>query len=171
MKGAIFYASKYGSTTQYANWIAESTGLPVFDAIDGDEDPSKYEFLILGSPIIYFKLSIHKWLKKHWAEIKHKPILFYSVSGSPAGKKLDGWISKSLSQEMISQIHFEYLQGRQIPEELTLFDRTMLQVAGLFNPDREIGKQESKGFDYMDKNDIEPIVKWVHEIRAKMEVT
>ena len=31
MKGAIFFASKYGSTAQYSNWLAEATGLPVFD--------------------------------------------------------------------------------------------------------------------------------------------
>lgn len=170
MKGAIFYSSKYGSTTQYASWIAEATGLPVFDAIDGNEDPSNYDFLILGSPIIYFKLSIRKWLRKHWSGIEHKPILFYSVSGSPAGKKLDNWISKSLPQEAISKMHFVNLMGRQIPEELTLFDRTMLQIAGFFNPDREAGKQESKGFDFMDKSSIEPIVQWVHEIEAKIEV-
>jgi len=170
MKGAIFYSSKYGSTAQYASWIAESTGLPVFDAIDGHGDPYKYDFLILGSPIIYFKLIIRKWLKEHWTEIKQKPILFYSVSGSPAGKKLNNWISKSLPQEQISQMHFVYLQGRQIPKELTLFDRTMLQVAGFFNPDREAGKQESEGFDFMDKSSIEPIVKWAHKIKAKMEV-
>lgn len=31
MNGAIFFASKYGSTAQYAEWIAEATDLPMFD--------------------------------------------------------------------------------------------------------------------------------------------
>ncbi len=170
MKGAIFYSSKYGSTEQYANWIAEATGLPVFDAIDGNGDPSRYDFLILGSPIIYFRLIIRKWLKKHWTEIAQKPVLFYSVSGASAGKKLDGWISKSLSQDIVSKMHIVNLKGRQRPGELNPFDAIMLKVAGFFNPDREAGKQESKGFDYMDKNSIGPIIQWVRQITNKVEV-
>jgi hypothetical protein len=40
MKGAIFFSSKYGSTAQYANWIGEATGLPVFDVKDAKADAS-----------------------------------------------------------------------------------------------------------------------------------
>ena len=56
MKGAIFFSTKYGSTAQYANWIGEATGLPVFNVKDADADLSTYDFLILGSPILYYKL-------------------------------------------------------------------------------------------------------------------
>ena len=52
MKGAIFFSSKYGSTEQYAHWIGEATGLPVFNVKDETADPGNYDFLILGSPII-----------------------------------------------------------------------------------------------------------------------
>ena len=51
MNGAIFFSSKYGGTAQYANWISERTGLPVFDTKDANADPVQYDFLVLSSPI------------------------------------------------------------------------------------------------------------------------
>ena len=68
MNGAIFFSTKYGSTAQYAKWIGEATGLPVFNVKDSKADPSKYDFLILGSPVIYYKLIIHKWVKKKYSQ-------------------------------------------------------------------------------------------------------
>ncbi len=53
MNGAIFFSSRYGSTEQYANWIGEATGLPVFHVDDANADPTKYDFLILGSALIF----------------------------------------------------------------------------------------------------------------------
>ena len=29
MNGAVFYATKYGSTAEYAKWIGDATGLPI----------------------------------------------------------------------------------------------------------------------------------------------
>ena len=90
MNGAIFFSSKYGSTAQYANWIGQATGLPLYDVKYNNADLSKYDFLILGSPIIYYKLNIHKWVKKHLSKLADKPIIFFSVSG--AGADLN-WMS------------------------------------------------------------------------------
>ena len=163
MKGAIFFSSKYGSTAQYAHWIAEATGLPVFNAKDDTVDPDTYDFLILGSPIIYYKLSIRKWVKRHLDNIQNKPIIFFSVSGAPAGEKLNKWIADSLPESFISNMHHVALQGRQIPEELTYFDWIMLKIAGLTNRDREARKQEFEGFDFMDQSSIEPVLKLAEE--------
>ena len=158
MKGAIFFSSKYGSTAEYAEWIGQATGLPVFNIKDTNADPSTYDFLILGSPIIYYKLSIHKWVKKHLNRLAHKPIIFFSVSGAPAGAKLDGWIANSLPKNFIAGMQHVALQGRQIPEELTFYDRMMLKIAGLFNTDPKARKEELEGFDFMEYASIEPIV-------------
>lgn len=89
MNGAIFFASKYGSTEQYANWISEATGLPVFNVKDANADPSKYDFLVLGCPIIYYKLLNRKWIKRNLANIENKPVILFTVSGAPGGSKLD----------------------------------------------------------------------------------
>ncbi len=165
MKGAIFFWSKYGSTQQYANWIGEATELPIFDVKDTNADPSKYDFLVLGCPIIYYKLPIHKWVKRHIGSIDSKPIIFFSVSGAPAGPKLDGWITNSLPENFVSKMNHVVLRGRQMPSELTWYDRMMLIIAALTNRDPEARKQEFKGFDFMDKSTIEPIIKLVQQFQ------
>lgn len=166
MNGAIFFSSKYGSTEQYANWISEATGLPVFDVQDANADPSTYDFLVLGSPIIYFKLSIHKWVKRHMGSIDSKPIIFFSVSGAPAGPKLDGWIADSLPENFVSKMNHIALRGRQIPAELTWYDRMMLIIGSLANRDPVARKQELEGFDFMDKSSIEPVLKLVQQFQS-----
>ena len=165
MTGAIFYSTKYGSTAQYANWIGEATGLPVFNVNDDSNNPSMYDFLILGSPIIYYKLLIHKWVKRHLVSIDSKPIILFSVSGAPAGSRLDGWIADSLPENFISKMNHVALRGRQIPGDLTWFDRMMLIIASMTNKDTEARKQEFQGFDFMDKSSIEPILKLAEQIQ------
>jgi len=165
MEGAIFFSTKYGSTAQYANWIGEATGLPVFNVKDADADLSKYDFLILGSPIIYYKLSIHKWVKKHLVSIESKPIIFFSVSGAPPGPKLNGWIADSLPKNFILKMNHVALRGRQIPEQLTWYDRLMLKIGALTNKDPEARKEEFEGFDFMDKSSIEPVLKLVEQFQ------
>jgi len=165
MKGAIFFSTKYGSTAEYTNWISEATGLPAFNIKEADTDPSKYDFLILGSPIIYYKLSIHKWVKKHLESLESKPIIFFSVSGAGAGPKLDGWITDSLPEDFISKMQHVALRGRQIREELTWFDKIMLKIGGMANDDPQARKEELEGFDYMDKSTIAPILKLVEQFQ------
>jgi len=166
MKGAIIFSSKYGSTGEYANWIGEATGLPVFNTKDKKVNPSGYDFLVLGCPIIYYKLYNRKWMNANIAGIENKPIIFFTVSGSGAGHKLDDWFANSIPKHLVSKIKHVALRGRQIPKELTWYDRLLLIIAGLKNPDRVAGKEELKGFDYMDKSSIQPIVEMVERIQS-----
>lgn len=167
MKGGIFFASKYGSTAEYAKWISEATGLPVLNAKDKKADPSKYDFLILGAPIIYYKLLNRKWINTYWPKIKDKPMILFTVSGAPAGDKLNKWIANSnLPKEFTSKVMHIALRGRQIPKELTFYDWLMLKIAGLNNPDPVARQEELKGFDYMDKSSIEPIVRLVEKFQS-----
>ena len=50
------------------------------------------------------------------------------------------------------------LRGRQNPKDLNLWDRTMLIIGGLTNPDRKAGREELHGFDFMDRDGIRPVV-------------
>lgn len=141
MNGVIFCSTKYGSIAEYAIWIGETTGLPIFNIKDLSADTSKYDFLALGSPVLYLKLIIHKWIKSNWNIIKHKPIIFFSFSGAGEGEKLDGWINDSLPEELISRMNHVVLRGRHILKELTLYNRLLLIITGLKHPNL---KQEMK---------------------------
>jgi len=166
MKGAILYRSKYGSTAQYASWIAEATSLPVFDLDEAKPLLTDFDFLVLGSPVIYFKPTFHRWVKRNLTDLLNRPTVFFSVSGAGAGPKLDGWLSDSLPAEFMSHVTHVALFGRQDRKELNRFDRTMLIIAGLLNRDRKAAKDEMHGFDLMDKNSIQPIVERIRELQA-----
>ena len=170
MKGAIIFSTMYGSTAQYAEWIGAATGLRVFNTKDANVDLSKYDFLVIGSPIIYHKVFHRKRIRKYLAEVEKKPVLFFTVSGAPAGSKLDGWIADSLPQHLISKIHHVALRGRQNPKELRWWDRLMLIIGSMKNPDPVASKEELEGFNFMDQSSIEPIVEWVQLIQLNGEL-
>ncbi|MCP4383400.1 MAG: hypothetical protein GY798_18600 [Hyphomicrobiales bacterium] len=165
MKGAIFYSSRYGSTAQYAQWIGEATDLAAFDVNAGSANLSEYDFLVLGSPIIYHKLMFHKWVKRNLAGILSSPAILFSVSGAGAGPKLDAWIDESLPAELIAHVEHVALRGRQNPRDLSWYDRIMLIIGGLKNPDPVASREELKGFDFMDQSSIKPIVEMVGQLQ------
>lgn len=167
MKGAIFYSSKYGSTAQYAEWISEAAGVPIYNMKSTEADPANFDFLVIGCPVIYHKLFFKEWLQRNQNHILTKPTILFTVSGASAGAKLDGWIDNSLPEALISHVTHIALLGRQNPRELTLFDRVMLIIGGLKNPDPVASQEELKGFDFMDKSSIQPIINLINKLRSQ----
>ena len=167
MDGAVFYATKYGSTAEYAKWIGEATGLPVFDVKRDKADPSEFGFLILASPVIYYKLLITDWVRRNLSRLDEKPIIMVTVSGAPPGPKLDAWVGDSLPREFVSKATHIALRGRQRPKDLSFYDRTMLIIAAWKNPDPVASREEREGFDYMDKDSIAPIVALANEYKLR----
>lgn len=165
--GAIFFTSRYGSTAQYAEWISEETGLPVFNVRKAKADPAAFDFLVLGCPVIYHRLPIARWVRKNLTVLDSRPILFLTVAGAPAGPKLDGWIARSLPEKLIARMTHFALRGRQNPAKLTRFDRMMLIIGGLANPDRQAAREELHGFDFMDRASIGPVVKRIRELQSE----
>ena len=165
MNGAIFFSGKYGSTEQYANWISEAMGLPVFNIRDPKADPSQYDYVILGSSILYFRLSIRKWIKANRSKLEDRAKILFSVSGAGPSAKLERWVAKSLPSDLASQIEHVALPGRLDHSKVSWWVRQMLWMGSLFNPDPEARKDERYGFDYMDKESIAPILKLVKQYK------
>ena len=166
MRGAVFFTSKYGSTGQYARWIGEATGLPVFDIRADAADPADYDFLILASPVYYYRVTIGKWVRRNLAAFAGKPVVLVTVSGAPPGEKLDGWVGNSLPVEFVSSMKHVALQGRQDPKDLTWFDWLMLRIGSLTTTDPKVRGDELRGFDKMDKAGIEPVVTLAGDLQS-----
>ncbi|MDM9630876.1 flavodoxin domain-containing protein [Robiginitalea aurantiaca] len=165
MKGAIFYSGKYGSTEQYASWIGEAIGFPVFDIKDPKADPSKYDFLILGSSILYFRLSIRDWLNENLSKLEGRSKVLFSVSGAGPSPKLNRWVAKSLPAVLAAQMEHVALRGRLDHTKVSWWVKQMLWMGSLFNPDPGARKDERYGFDYVDRNSIEPVVELVRQFQ------
>ena len=164
MKGAIFYSGTYGSTEQYAQWISEDTNLPVYHINDSNADPAQFDFLVLGSSILYFKLSIRHWVRRHKDVLDHKAKILFSVSGAGPGYKLNKWIVNSLPEDLLNQMEHIGLRGKLDHSKVSWSVKLMLWIGALFNPNPEASKDERHGFDYMDKSSIAPIIELIeHE--------
>lgn len=137
MEGAIFYSGQYGSTAQYADWISEATGLPVFNIKRAGADPSEFDFVVLGSSVIIYKLTIRKWVAKHLPALLSRPILLYTVSGAAPGPKLDGWVQGSLPANFVSHAERFAFQGRLDMQSLGWWTRTVLKIGAMMNKDTE----------------------------------
>ena len=163
MKGAVFFSGQYGSTAQYANWISEATGLPAFNTKDSAADPAKFDYLILGSSVIIYKLTIHKWVKKHLASLLKRPVILFTVSGAPPGPKLDGWISNCLPERLVSHMEHVALRGRLNLKAISWWHRIILKIGAWKNKDLRAKKEELEGFDFMDKSGIKPILRQIQQ--------
>ncbi len=162
MKAAIFYTGKFGSTKKYAYWINERNDFPVFDLNRENPNPDNYDLLILGSSIMAMKPTIRKWLLTNWPIIKDKQILLFTVSGTePGHPNLQQWLRNSLSTEMIEHLHYVPLRGRLALDELPWLMRLFMKIASKVEKDPDTKKRMAEGFDYLEKNGIEPIFEWI----------
>ena len=163
MNGAIFYSGKRGSTAQYAQWIGEATGLPVFDANSTQADPAHYDFLILGSSVIFMRMTIRKWVRANWDGIKQKPTLLFSVSGATADDPLlQNWLRASYPDELVGQAPHFGLGGRLDLSKFSWWMRLFMKVGAYTKPTVEKKRDMLEGFDRVDKANIAPIVQWAN---------
>ncbi|MEZ4584788.1 MAG: flavodoxin domain-containing protein [Gemmatimonadales bacterium] len=164
--GAIIYSGRYGSTAQYASWIGEETGLPSFPIDDPRADPSRFDFVVLGSSVIFYRATIRKWVKANWPALAGRPLVLFTVSGAGPGPKLEGWVAKSFPPEIHARMEHVGLRGRLRHQDVSWWLRLMLRIGALMNSDPDASKDEKYGFDYMDRSTIAPIVGLVRSIRS-----
>lgn len=73
MKSLVLYTSVYGSTRQYAEWIAKELGAALADIDQFDlAEADGYDTIILGTYVRVGKLVAGDYLKKIWPRIQNK---------------------------------------------------------------------------------------------------
>ncbi|MCA8987943.1 MAG: hypothetical protein KDA78_09900 [Planctomycetaceae bacterium] len=165
MRGAIFYSSSYGSTAQYANWISEATGLPVFDAYASAGDPSEYDFLVLGSSVILMRMTLRKWVRANWNTIQQKPVYLFSVTGAaPDDPLIQKWLHASYPDELIARAPHHVLGGRLDLSQFNWFMRVFMFIGAYTKPTKEKRRDMLEGFDRIDRDGIAPVVEWARQI-------
>lgn len=128
MRGAIVYAGKYGSTRQYSQWLADSTGFDLIDLyLTPRPDLQAYTPLVLGSSVSCGRLRIAGWMRRHWSEIAFRSPVLFSVSGlAPGDPLLKAMVLLSVGPGLFSQLAYFALPGRLIYHELDTMDRWLL---------------------------------------------
>ncbi|ULQ58546.1 flavodoxin domain-containing protein [Brucepastera parasyntrophica] len=129
-KCAILYKSKYGSTRQYAEWIAEETqgDLFVLPKVTAAQ-LADYETLIIGGGLYAGQVSGISFLKKNFEALKTKKLIVFSVGASFDNEEtVEKMKKENFPPEMWNSITFFHLHGALNYSAMNFFDRTLMKI-------------------------------------------
>ena len=161
MKTVVIYETKYGSTKDYAEWIAEELKCPIYSrknfSVKSIDD---YDTFIIGSCVQVGSLKAGKWLNQIWPRIEKKKVILFSVSGAGPSEKeaIQGFLDKSISQDIQKKVSYFPLQGRQIMSQYPFLMRFMLKMVANMSKDPAEKAGIAADYDFVKKENIAPIV-------------
>jgi len=131
MSGVIIYQSTYGSTKQYAEWIHEETGFPLFES-RARSIPWDADTIVIGCPLMAFKPVLAGWIEKHRDRLAGRRVFLFTTSGAdPAKQSVRDLIEKALSDDVKRGIRIFPLAGRFDFQKLSRGHRVMLRIAAV----------------------------------------
>lgn len=166
MKPLVIYQSKYGSTRQYAEWIAEDLGADVKNLKDvSDTDLSSHEIIVFGSYLHIGKIVDVEYIQRNWPLLASKKIVLFTVSGAGPGPAESKFYEDNLPTDIRSKIlHFAFrgrASGLDIKDTLLmLFPRTQALLTYFRDktPEHWAAYEHFKSFDAVKREDIAPLV-------------
>lgn len=132
MSTVVVYKSRYGSTKQYAEWIAEELNCEALDAKNVKiDDLEKYDTIVYGGGLYAEVINGVILLTKNMNKLEGKKLIVYSTGITPLKyheyyDKLV--IEKNFNPEMLDKIKVYNFMGKMILNELTLIHRTALKT-------------------------------------------
>jgi menaquinone-dependent protoporphyrinogen IX oxidase len=163
MNAILVYATKLGSTRQYAEWIAKDLGISAISVRDVKRsDLERAQTIILGSAVRMAKLIMGRWITAQWPILKGKRLVLFSVSGTPpqATEKLREILTSSMGTEMIDTMTYFPLHGRISIEEFPLPLKLMMKMMQRSKtPPKGDASKLMMEFDDVKRENIVPIVK------------
>ena len=127
---AVVYCSRYGSTKQYAQWLAEDLGADLYDVRRGyKEKLETYDTIVFGGGLYYGVIKGLSRLKRNYASIRESNLVVFAVGlTSPENKKLlDNVAQGNLSPAMRKKAEFFYLVGSTDYDKLGPFHKLFMK--------------------------------------------
>jgi menaquinone-dependent protoporphyrinogen oxidase len=162
MAGAVVYRSSYGSTKQYAEWIAEETGFTMIDQGTGEVPWSEFDTVVIGCPVLAMKPFLAKWIAETWDRMDGKRVVLFTTSGAPGTSPgLREGFRESLPPEMTEKITYVPLQGRMIWKNLKPMHKLMMRIGRMIEKDPQRKKEMLRDVDGVTREAIGPILQAV----------
>lgn len=132
MKAIVIYKSKYGSTKQYAEWIAEEIGCEAVDAKRvKPNDLRKYDTIIYGGGLYAEIIAGVTLITKNADMLADKKIIVYTTGLTPIDCReyYDGMVvEKNFKGDTYSKIKMFNFPGKMILSELTPVHRGAIKM-------------------------------------------
>lgn len=128
MNALVVYTSKYGSTKQYAEWIAEELGCEAKPAAAvSAADLAAADKVICGGYLHMGKIIGAEFLTNHWDVLQQKSVLFFSVAAaSQHVQERTTWYENSVPGHIRVNVPHFPLRGRA--QDLDFGDRLLVAV-------------------------------------------
>lgn len=132
-KIVVIYKTKYGSSRQYAEWIADHVGAEIFEQsqIKAD-DLVKYDTIVYGGSLYARGILGINLITENFHKLKDKKIIVFSVGASPPREKaIKDVINSNFTDEMMDIINFFMLRGAFNFNRLGLMDKLLMSLMKL----------------------------------------
>ena len=143
---AVVYCSRYGSTKQYAQWLAEDLGADLYDVRRVyKEKLETYDTIVFGGGLYYGVIKGLSRLKRNYASIRESNLVVFAVGLTPPENKklLDNVAQGNLSPAMRKKAGFFYLVGSTDYDKLGPFHKLfMRRTEGSIRKELKHGKPE-----------------------------
>lgn len=174
MNTIVIYKSKYGSTKQYAQWIAEELNCDIADAkkIKAD-DLLKYDCIIYGGGLYAEVINGVTLITKNLEKLKDKKIAVYTTAITPLEYReyYDKMvIEKNFKNGLPENIKVYNFMGKMIIDELSLVHKTALKTLKKIMSGKENPTEMEKllidlcdaNDDFSDKKSIIPLLDYIY---------
>ncbi len=175
MKTVVIYKSKYGSTKQYAEWIAEELSADLFDAKSiNAEKLMEYDTVIYGGGLYAEVIAGVTLITKNMDILAGKKLIVYTTGITPLDCR-DYYdrlvLDKNFKGDTREKVKVFNFLGKMILEELTLPHRTAIKalkklMSGKENPtemEKLLVKLCDADGDFTDRGAIAELIEYAKE--------
>lgn len=180
MKTVVVYKSHYGTTAQYAKWLAKALGADLFERSKVKVDTLLgYDTIIYGGGLYAGGISGSSLISKNYNQLKDKKIIIFTVGlANPADANNVSHILKSAEQiftpEVKEQLTFFHLRGGIDYSKLNLVHKVMMAMlkhmltkkpeSELTDDDKGILATYGHQVNFLDPKSITPVVNFVQSL-------
>ena len=172
MSTIVIYKTKYGSTKDYAMWIAEALGCEAVDAKTVKiDDIIGYDTIIYGGGLYSEVINGVTLITKNFEKLKDKKLIVYTTGITPIDCRgyYDTYVlEKNFKPYMLEKIKIFNFLGKMITEELSVPHRAALKMLKKIMSGKENPTEMEKllidlcdlSGDFTDKEAIKELVEY-----------
>ncbi len=175
MNAIVIYKSKYGSTKDYANWIADAIGCEAVDAKTVKAgDLEDYDTIIYGGGLYAEVIAGVTLITKNFEKLKDKKLIVYTTGITPLDCR-DYYdkmvIEKNFKPYMLSNIKVYNFMGKMVIDELSLVHKGAIKTLKKIMSSKENPTEMEKLLidlcdadgDFTDKEAIKELLEYANE--------
>ncbi len=175
MNAIVIYKSKYGSTKDYAGWIAEELGCEAVDVKNiKSDDLLKYDAFVYGGGLYAEMIAGIHFITKSFDKISDKKIAIFTTGLTPPDCREyydDYVLSKNFKPHMLEKIKVFNFLGKMIVDELSFPHKTAIKalkkiMSGKENPtemEQMLIRLCDENADYTDRKYITELVNYIKD--------